>query len=128
MSDHDVKAMSGPVQPGWYPDRRDARGIAVVTLQPKDDSFYSYTGPLDNVTPGKVLKTRNFHYHVFGFPTLLETTQLLYRSTSQTGKPTVNVTSIIKPPIRFDATKVISYQSAYDSLNRNDQPSYAISG
>src|SRR4029077_10760746 len=27
-----------------------------------------------------------------------------------------------------DKRKVISYQSAYDSLNRNDQPSYAIAG
>jgi hypothetical protein len=116
------------VQPGWYPDRRGAPGIAVVTLQPQDDPFYSYTGPLDNVAPGTVLKTRSFNYHLFGFPTLLETTQLLYRSTSQTGKPTVNVTSVIKPPIQFDETKVISYQSAYDSLNRNDEPSYAIWG
>jgi hypothetical protein len=130
MSDHNVNATTGPVQPGWYPDRRDARGIAVVTLQPKDDPFYSYTGPpsLDSIAPGTVLKTRSFRYHIFGFPTLLETTQLLYRSTSQTDKPTVNVTSVIQPPIRFDATKVISYQSAYDSLNRNDEPSYAISG
>jgi hypothetical protein len=110
------------VQPGWYPDRRGAPGIAVVTLQPQDDPFYSYTGPLDSVAPGTVLKTRSFKYHLFGFPTLLETTQLLYRSTSQTGKPTVNVTSVIKPPIQFDKTKVISYQSAYDSLNRNDEP------
>ena len=102
--------------------------IATVTAQPKDDPFYSYSDPLAGIAPGTVLKTRNFRYHIFGFPTLLETTQLLYRSTSQTGKPTVNVTSIIKPPIQFDKSKVISYQSAYDSLNRNDQPSYAISG
>ena len=63
-----------------------------------------------------------------GVPTLLKTTQLLYRSTSQTGNPTVNVTSVIQPLIQPDKTKVISYQSAYDSLNRNDEPSYAISG
>ncbi|MGO8962774.1 lipase family protein [Mycobacterium sp.] len=120
--------MTAPQQPGWYPDRGDPPGIAVVTPQPKDDPFYSYTDPLDGIAPGTVLKTRSFHYHIFGFPTLLETTQLLYRSTSQIGKPTVNVTSIIKPPIHVDETKVISYQSAYDSLNRNDEPSYAISG
>src|SRR5271170_8186362 len=111
-----------------YLNPNDAPVIATVTAQPKDDPFYSYTEPLDGIAPGKVLKTRKFHYHLFGFPTLLETTQLLYRSTSQTGKPTVNVTSVIKPPFRFDATRVISYQSAYDSLNRNDEPSYAIRG
>ena len=104
--------------------------MAVAALQPKDDPFYSYTGstPLENVTPGTVLKTRSFPYHIFGFPTLLETTQLLYRSTSQTGKPTISVTSVIQPPIQFDDKKVISFQSAYDSLNQNDEPSHAISG
>jgi hypothetical protein len=104
--------------------------MAVAALQPKDDPFYTYTGPppLESIEPGAVLKTRSFPYHIFGFPTLLQTTQLLYRSTSQTGKPTVNVTSVIAPPIQLDDTKVISYQSAYDSLNRNDEPSYAISG
>jgi hypothetical protein len=130
MSDDEVTIMTAPVQPGWYPDRSDAHGITVATLQPKDDPFYSYTGlqSLDSIAPGTVLQTRSFRYHIFGFPTLLETTQLLYRSTSQTGKATVNVTSVIAPPIQLDKAKVISYQSAYDSLNRNDEPSYAISG
>ena len=97
--------------------------------QPKDDPFYTYSGstPLD-VAPGTVLATRSVPYHVLGIPTPLKTTQLLYRSTSQTGKPTVNVTSVIQPLDHGDRTKMISYQSAYDSLNRNDQPSYAISG
>src|SRR5882757_5214240 len=122
--------MTTPPLPVWYPGRSGVPGIAVASLQPQDDPFYSYTGstPLDSIAPGTVLNTRRFHYHLFGFPTLLDTTQLLYGSTSQTGKPTVNVTSVIKPPFQFDATRVISYQSAYDSLNRNDEPSYAIWG
>src|SRR5271155_4349932 len=122
--------MTTPPLPVWYPGRSGVPGIAVAPLQPQDDSFYSYTGstPLESIALGTVLNTRRFHYHLFGFPTLLATTQLLYRSTSQTGKPTVNVTSVIKPPFQFDATRVISYQSAYDSLNRNDEPSYAIRG
>ena len=96
--------------------------------QPKDDQFYEYTGSLEGIPPGTVLKTRSFAYRAFGVPTLLKATQLLYRSTSQIGKPTVNVTSVIHPPDQKDKTKVISYQSAYDSLNQNDEPSYAISG
>ena len=108
--------MTAPLQPAWYPDRSGALGMAVAAPQPKDDPFYSYVGPpgLESIQPGTVLKTRSFPYHIFGFPTLLETTQLLYRSTSQTGKPTINVTSVIAPPIQFDDKKVISYQSAYD--------------
>ena len=43
-------------------------------------------------------------------------------------QPDVNVTSVIQPLSQRDVTKVISYQSAYDSLNRNDEPSSAVSG
>lgn len=120
--------MITPPQPGGHPG--GVPGVGVAALPPRDDPFYSYRGsrPLTEIAPGTVLDTRSFHYHLFGFPTLLKTTQLLYRSTSQTGRPSINVTSVITPPIRFDKKKVVSYQSAYDSLNRNDEPSYAISG
>src|SRR5277367_3957164 len=121
--------MTTPSQPtGWFPNPGGERGMAVP--QPKDDPFYSYAGstPLASIAPGKVLNTRSIHYRAFGVPTWLTATQLLYRSTSQTGNPTVNVTSVIQPPDQDDKTKVISYQSAYDSLNPNDEPSYAISG
>ncbi len=49
--------------------------VAVAVPQPRDDPFYSYTGeqPLPSILPGTVLKTRSFPYHIFGFPTLLET-------------------------------------------------------
>ena len=50
-----------------------------------------------DILPGAVLKTRSVSYHIMGIPTLLGTTQLLYRTTSQTLKPTVNVTSVIQP-------------------------------
>jgi hypothetical protein len=105
--------------------------IPAAAPQPKDDPFYKYTDskPLSDVLPGTVLKNRSFSYRIFGtIPTLLKATQLLYRSTSQTGTPTVNVTSVIQPPIQHDKKKVICYQSAYDSLNQNHEPSYAISG
>jgi hypothetical protein len=119
--------MTEPQRPtGWYPDPGREPGMAVP--QPKDDQFYDYTDSLESILPGTVLKTRSFAYRAFGVPTWLKATQLLYRSTSQTGNPTVNVTSVIHPPDQDDKTKVVSYQSAYDSLNQNDEPSYAISG
>ena len=122
--------MTTPLQlTGWYPDPSGAPA-RVAALPPKDDPFYSYAGstPLESIAPGTVLQTRSIAYHILGVPTSLKTTQLLYRSTSQTGNPTVNVTSVIQPLSQRNGTKVISYQSAYDSLNRNDEPSYAISG
>ena len=122
--------MTRPLQlTGWYPDPSGAPA-RVVARPPKDDPFYSYSGstPLESIAPGTVLQTRSIAYHILGVPTSLKTTQLLYRSTSQTGNPTVNVTSVIQPLSQRNGTKVISYQSAYDSLNPNDEPSYAISG
>lgn len=124
--------MSGPLLPqGWYPDPA-AHGLAPEALAPKpqDDPFYTYSGskPLESIKPGTVLAARSIPFHILGIPTALKTTQLLYRSTSQTGKPTVNVTSVIQPLGQRDKTRVISFQSAYDSLNRNDQPSHAIAG
>ena len=123
------RAMTRPPPPqGWYPEP-DAAPTRLQVPQPQDDPLGHVYGqqPLPSIAPGTVLATRSIPYHILGIPTLLKTTQLLYRSTSQTGKPTVNVTSVIQPLNQGDRTKVISYQSAYDSLNRNDQPSYAIS-
>jgi hypothetical protein len=127
--------MTAPPPPeGFYP-LPSALPIEVAPArafvpQPQDDPFYTYSGdkPLEQHPPGAVLATRSIPYHVLGLQTPLKTTQLLYRSTSQTGKPTANVTSVIQPLHQWDTARILSYQSAYDSLNRNDQPSYAING
>src|SRR6185437_4147799 len=97
---------------------------------PEEDPFYQYTGakPLSEIAPGTVLKTRTLSYHVVGLPTLVPAIQLLYRSTSELGEPTVNVTSVLKPLLTIGTPQVVSYQSFYDSLNPVDEPSYAISG
>ncbi len=97
---------------------------------PEEDPFYEYAGstPLAEVTPGTVLKTRTLSYHVAGLPLPVRTVQLLYRSTSELGEPTVNVTSVLRPPITIGGPQVVAYQSFYDSLNPVDEPSYAISG
>ncbi len=104
---------------------------AAATARPADHPFYQYTGdaPLSSVAPGTVLKTRTINAHIFGIKTPIKTVQLLYRSTSQVGTPTTNVTSVLLPPLRnAHSTKVISYQSAYDSLDPSDQPSYQLTG
>jgi hypothetical protein len=55
--------------------------------------------------------------------------QLLYRSTGVVKRrPTVNVTSVLLPPVPLTEPTVVSYQSFYDSLNNEDEPSYEISG
>jgi hypothetical protein len=105
-----------------------AAGAAPPT--PEEDPFYDYAGstPLAEVAPGTVLKSRTLSYHVVGIPLPVKAVQLLYRSTSQLGEPTVNVTSVLKPPLSIGTPQVVAYQSFYDSLNPVDEPSYAISG
>jgi hypothetical protein len=96
---------------------------------PEQDPFYAYQGstPLAKIAPGTVLKTRTTALHIEGIELPVRAVQLLYRSTSELGKPTVNVTSVLLPPLKL-SNSVISYQSFYDSLNTEDDPSYAISG
>jgi hypothetical protein len=97
---------------------------------PEEDPFYDYAGatPLAEIAPGTVLKSRTLSYHMVGLPLPVRAVQLLYRSTSELGEPTVDVTSVLKPPLQIGTPQVVAYQSFYDSLNPVDEPSYAISG
>jgi hypothetical protein len=107
-----------------------SRAQAGAAVPPQQDPFYAYTGvtPLGQIAPGAVLKTRTLAYHVVGLSIPVEAVQLLYRTTGILGQPTVNVTSVLEPPLRLGTPDVVSYQSFYDSLSSADEPSYAISG
>jgi hypothetical protein len=103
---------------------------ARAAVAPEQDPFYKYEGKtrLKQIAPGTVLKTRSVPFHITGIPLPITAVQLLYRSTSALGKPTVNVTSVLLPPVKAATPSVLSYQSFYDSLSAEDDPSYAISG
>ncbi|MDE2078397.1 MAG: triacylglycerol lipase [Burkholderiales bacterium] len=110
-----------------------APSVSNAATSPADDPFYHYTGstPLANIAPGTVLNTRTVNYQIFGLSLGFKATQLLYRSTDAQMRPTVNVTTVIKPNCFLycpNKNKVLSYQSFYDSLNPADQPSWAIAG
>jgi hypothetical protein len=103
---------------------------ARASVTPEHDPFYAYEGKtrLKKIAPGTVLKTRTVPFHLAGIETPISAVQLLYRSTSALGKPSVNVTSVLLPPLKLGTPTVVSYQSFYDSLNTEDDPSYEISG
>ncbi|MFC4374271.1 lipase family protein [Nocardia halotolerans] len=101
---------------------------AVVSHAATDDFFVAGDGiDLASLAPGTVLKTRTLKYHVVGVDTPMTAVQVLYRSTNALGEPVANVTSIVRPPAS-DGSKVVSFQSMYDSLNPADSPSRAIAG
>ncbi|RZS40918.1 secretory lipase [Herbihabitans rhizosphaerae] len=102
---------------------------AAVPTAAAGDPFYRYDGdePLSSFAPGTVLKTRTLQYHVLGLPTPVRAIQLLYRTTDAQGRPSANVTSIVRS-LNGDGSKALSYQSFYDSLNPEHGPSRAIAG
>ena len=104
--------------------------VLFACTPPAQDPFYKYQGaiPLAAIAPGTVLKTRQLPYHVAGIALPVTAVQLLYRSTAELGQPTVNVTSVLLPALPSVPPIVLSYQSLYDSLNPDDEPSHAISG
>ena len=65
---------------------------ARAAIPPEQDPFYRYEGKtsLKHIPPGTVLKTRTVSVHIEGIELPLTAVQLLYRSTSELGKPTVN--------------------------------------
>lgn len=94
------------------------------------DPFFSYTGstPLADYAPGTVLKIRTMTYKLNKIPLPLNVTQLLYRTTDAQGRPSANVTSVLKTPARRTTDKLIAYGSFYDSLNPEDSPSRTYAG
>lgn len=111
-------------------------GASALAPPVSQDPFYQYTGTqaqLNAMTPGTVLGARNFQVT---FKNTADNTsesanvvQLLYRSTAANGTdPTVNVTSVLTKADQAlqPHPKVISYQSAYDSLNPSDEPSNVL--
>jgi hypothetical protein len=98
-------------------------------LLPSSDPFYTYSGstPLAQIAPGTVLKTRAIQVSASGSTTPFTATQVLYRTTGEQGQPTVTVTTIIKPLAAL-GTKIVAYQTAYDALGSECDPSYTLAG
>jgi hypothetical protein len=94
---------------------------------PSNDPFYAYSGSLSTIAPGAVLRHRTVTIAEGGHPTPLTGTQLLYRTTGELGQRTVTVATVIRPanPV---ATKIVSYQTAYDALGSQCDPSYTLQG
>jgi Secretory lipase len=99
---------------------------AGTLVAPGADPFYRWTRPLAKVAPGTVLRRRTTTLSpaVGGVSTA---TQVLYRTTSQLGAPAVTVATIIRPSTPGPA-RIVSYQTAYDALGAQCDPSYTLAG
>src|SRR6202011_993286 len=80
------------------------------------------------IAPGTVLKTRPIQVVISGLASPFTADQVLYRTAGQQGQPTVTVTTIIKPLVAALGTKIVAYQTAYDGLGSQCDPSYTLAG
>jgi hypothetical protein len=100
-------------------------------ILPSKDPFYTYTGskPLSEIAPGTVLKKRAVTLDISSLTVPYAAEQVLYRTTGELGEPTVTVTTIIEPlDSKLATTKIVSYQTAYDALGSECDPSYTLRG
>lgn len=103
---------------------------AAGPVNPSKDPFYIYTGttPLAQIAPGKILKRRSISLTISGVSVPLSSEQLLYRTTGEMGQPTITVTTVIRPLLSLGGTQIVAYQSAYDALGAQCDPSYTLRG
>jgi hypothetical protein len=66
------------------------------------------------------------HIDEHGNKTKVTATQLLYRTTGELGKPSLAVTTVIRPQQQVGPTRIVSYQTAYDALGSQCDPSYTL--
>ncbi len=104
-----------------------AAAAATGPTPPGQDPFYRYTRPLGKIAPGTVLRTRTVS--VAGASAPVTATQILYRTSGELGQPTVTVTTLLRSTASASKpTKIVSYQSAYDALGAQCDPSYTLRG
>jgi hypothetical protein len=106
-----------------------ARASAQSPVLPSQDPFYTYAGsaPLSQIAPGTVLNERSISVVIEGLTVPVSAEQLLYRTTGEEGQPTVTVTTVVKPLLAI-GTRIIAYQTAYDALGSECDPSYTLQG
>ncbi|HEX7355739.1 MAG TPA: lipase family protein [Mycobacteriales bacterium] len=100
---------------------------ATSVTPPTADPFYAQPANLGAVAPGTVLRSRQVAVPpaTTGFATAAY--QLLYRTTSATGRPVATVTTLLLPTApRPGVRDLVSYQTAEDSLSLDCAPSYTL--
>jgi len=122
---------SGGSPPATRPASSPSAAVspAAGPLLPTADPFYRWSGSLARDAPGTVLRTRTITVDEAGGPaTPVRAAQLLYVTTDQLGRKTVTVATVLRPRDRAasGATRLVSYQPAYDALGTQCDPSYTL--
>jgi hypothetical protein len=95
---------------------------------PTTDPFYKWSGSLARDAPGTILRTRTIAFAEREADTPMRTIQLLYVTTDELGCRTVSVVTVFHPlhESASAATRLFSYQTSYDALGAQCDPSYTL--
>lgn len=97
---------------------------------PSQDPFYAPPGPLAGVAPGTILRSRKVTINVRGVTPLglINSYQLLYRTSDSKGQPVATVTTVLVPNTAApeEGRTLLSLQDAEDSVNPVCAPSYQL--
>lgn len=96
-------------------------------LLPTVDPFYRWNGPLAHDAPGSILRTRSiaFSGEFDGGYTPVKAAQILYVTRDELGCRTDSVVTVFQP-LTSAVTRLISYQTSYDALGAQCDPSYTL--
>jgi hypothetical protein len=105
-----------------------AGAAAQGPLVPTADPFYRWRGSLRRDAPGTVLRTRSVTVTRTEVSTPVKVAQLLYVTTDELGHRTVSVATVVHPLDKAPsaAAPLVSYQTAYDALGAQCEPSYTF--
>ncbi|MEL4152964.1 lipase family protein, partial [Corynebacterium bovis] len=122
-------APAAPIIPG--PASSAAVGSSALPSLPTSAENQAFFAAPDAATlaaaaPGDILRERDLTVTIAGVPTPVRMTQILYRTTDALDRPSATVTSVLHP--LNPSGEVLVYDSLYDTLNPEDNPSRFLTG
>ncbi|CAI7604197.1 unnamed protein product [Penicillium pancosmium] len=108
-----------------------SRGYAVTIPPPSQDSWYRQPSDIERYSPGDVIRSRHVAPQLesfLSFPanvSVKSVTQYLFRTTDNLRTPVASVATLIEP-FHADSSKLLGYQTFYDSASLDCSPSYTL--
>ncbi|KAK1142378.1 hypothetical protein N8T08_007930 [Aspergillus melleus] len=105
--------------------------ICQHAIPPSQDAWYDQPIDIDSYAPGQVIRTRQVSNRLQSLLTLpvdvsVESVhQYMYRTTDSLDNAVAAVTTLMVP-YDSDPTKLLAYQTAYDTSNADCSPSYTL--
>lgn len=106
--------------------------IAFARLTPpSEDPFYEQPSNIGTYAPGELIRSREISNRVATWILLPRSMnvksayQYLYRTTNSVGDPVAAAATLLIPH-NDDPSKLLAYQTAYDSANNDCSPSYTL--